>query len=114
PPDAAAHILLSLIFSLFIHRARRRRDLHTFPTRRSSDLGGSVGVDLRTPHGRRIFAYGFCEPAARAMRALLSPGEVMIDAGANIDRKSTRLNSSHRTISYAVFCLKKKMYSSNK
>src|SRR5207248_5375489 len=26
----------------------------------------------------------------------------------NLDRKSTRLNSSHRTISYAVFCLKKK------
>src|SRR5437867_9573715 len=25
-----------------------------------------------------------------------------------VDRKSTRLNSSHRTISYAVFCLKKK------
>src|SRR5438094_8194893 len=32
------------------------------------------------------------------------------DVGAGIieDRKSTRLNSSHRTISYAVFCLKKK------
>src|SRR5207248_4134093 len=28
----------------------------------------------------------------------------------NRDRKSTRLNSSHRTISYAVFCLKKKNY----
>src|SRR5207248_5555085 len=28
-----------------------------------------------------------------------------------IDRKSTRLNSSHRTISYAVFCLKKKKHS---
>src|SRR5207248_8321945 len=28
------------------------------------------------------------------------------------DRKSTRLNSSHRTISYAVFCLKKKKISS--
>src|SRR5437867_8751688 len=27
-----------------------------------------------------------------------------------IDRKSTRLNSSHRTISYAVFCLKKKKH----
>src|SRR5689334_24224234 len=27
---------------------------------------------------------------------------------ANIDRKSTRLNSSHSSISYAVFCLKKK------
>src|SRR5437762_9580491 len=30
------------------------------------------------------------------------------DAGAAGDRKSTRLNSSHRCISYAVFCLKKK------
>src|SRR3712207_8719265 len=28
-----------------------------------------------------------------------------------IDRKSTRLNSSHANISYAVFCLKKKKYS---
>src|SRR5206468_4445586 len=28
--------------------------------------------------------------------------------GSNIDRKSTRLNSSHDQISYAVFCLKKK------
>src|SRR5207248_5987727 len=28
--------------------------------------------------------------------------------GFESDRKSTRLNSSHRTISYAVFCLKKK------
>src|SRR3712207_7416517 len=27
-----------------------------------------------------------------------------------IDRKSTRLNSSHANISYAVFCLKKKLY----
>src|SRR5437867_13078842 len=29
-----------------------------------------------------------------------------------LDRKSTRLNSSHRTISYAVFCLKKKNFAS--
>src|SRR5207248_7039770 len=31
-------------------------------------------------------------------------------AGQGEDRKSTRLNSSHRTISYAVFCLKKKIH----
>src|SRR5437899_6928492 len=31
-------------------------------------------------------------------------------AGTEIDRKSTRLNSSHLGISYAVFCLKKKKY----
>src|SRR5256885_12923790 len=30
------------------------------------------------------------------------------EPGADIDRKSTRLNSSHLVISYAVFCLKKK------
>src|SRR5258708_27127058 len=29
------------------------------------------------------------------------------------DRKSTRLNSSHQIISYAVFCLKKKKYTTN-
>src|SRR5256885_12156700 len=32
----------------------------------------------------------------------------------NIDRKSTRLNSSHLVISYAVFCLKKKNTSHNR
>src|SRR5690242_21329439 len=32
------------------------------------------------------------------------------DIAAQIDRKSTRLNSSHMSISYAVFCLKKKKY----
>src|SRR2546430_7524346 len=31
-----------------------------------------------------------------------------IDGGRTLDRKSTRLNSSHSQISYAVFCLKKK------
>src|SRR3712207_7291556 len=31
-------------------------------------------------------------------------------SGAGIDRKSTRLNSSHANISYAVFCLKKKKH----
>src|SRR3712207_7786261 len=43
--------------------------------------------------------------AARARAALLSGAR---GCGGNRDRKSTRLNSSHATISYAVFCLKKK------
>src|SRR5437764_7677301 len=44
--------------------------------------------------------------ATSAFRARLSqPGAVR---EATRDRKSTRLNSSHRCISYAVFCLKKK------
>src|SRR5690242_18411374 len=40
------------------------------------------------------------------MRALVWPGDAKGDV--TIDRKSTRLNSSHMSISYAVFCLKKK------
>src|SRR5437867_8346743 len=35
-------------------------------------------------------------------------GFLVLAGFAPADRKSTRLNSSHRTISYAVFCLKKK------
>src|SRR5256885_13261437 len=35
-------------------------------------------------------------------------GSVRLDTGKQRDRKSTRLNSSHLVISYAVFCLKKK------
>src|SRR5207248_4906315 len=36
---------------------------------------------------------------------IVTPGDLPLGGP---DRKSTRLNSSHRTISYAVFCLKKK------
>src|SRR5437773_8609208 len=40
--------------------------------------------------------------------AILGPLARIEEIGVRIDRKSTRLNSSHITISYAVFCLKKK------
>src|SRR5258705_8821998 len=38
------------------------------------------------------------------------PGHQVAERAANVDRKSTRLNSSHLGISYAVFCFKKKNY----
>src|SRR5437899_7546026 len=53
--------------------------------------------DLRHPHG----------PAPRGEGADAGRG-VFVRAGPVGDRKSTRLNSSHLGISYAVFCLKKK------
>src|SRR3712207_7677300 len=43
--------------------------------------------------------------AGRERRGRESP---LQSAGRSLDRKSTRLNSSHANISYAVFCLKKK------
>ena len=72
------------------------RDLHSFPTRRSSDLGVIAGDD----HVR--FAPGVFGHHAGPQADLV----IGISEGA--DRKSTRLNSSHTVISYAVFCLKKK------
>src|SRR5437870_11259841 len=43
-----------------------------------------------------------------ADRHLAPPGRYELRVTGNRDRKSTRLNSSHVAISYAVFCLKKK------
>src|SRR5437773_4381782 len=55
-------------------------------------------------HGLRVSARGCVPPG---MPACGSPDS-------ETDRKSTRLNSSHITISYAVFCLKKKKKKKNK
>src|SRR3712207_7260198 len=47
---------------------------------------------------------------AHHVTAAFAAGEVRPAAGAEVqDRKSTRLNSSHANISYAVFCLKKRV-----
>src|SRR5258707_2963396 len=47
---------------------------------------------------------------AQRFNALSIPREALhTDGGDFVDRKSTRLNSSHANISYAVFCLKKKI-----
>src|SRR5207248_5777147 len=51
---------------------------------------------------RQVAAESGCDPLAPAAQNDVVPIQI------GKDRKSTRLNSSHRTISYAVFCLKKK------
>src|SRR3712207_6125082 len=51
---------------------------------------------------------GRMEGRIRQLQAMLENAEIVEDAGPTEDRKSTRLNSSHANISYAVFCLKKK------
>src|SRR5438270_2027932 len=84
-----------------------------FPTRRSSDLIASdVGSSIRA--GSSVCA----SSASISCRWLAPPLERGDPDGAGVagvqelerrrDRKSTRLNSSHSQISYAVFCLKKK------
>src|SRR5205807_8731550 len=92
--------------------------LHSFPTRRSSDLPvvAHRWPDYRTPSGERpvrdfIMALVPTERAAivAAMREVRTDGlRFARHLRGRVDRKSTRLNSSHLVISYAVFCLKKK------
>src|SRR3712207_8800557 len=51
------------------------------------------------------------QPVREARRRAAGAGVVLRRPGPGPDRKSTRLNSSHANISYAVFCLKKKISS---
>src|SRR5690606_41156189 len=48
-------------------------------------------------------------PEATQAEVGIAKGKTFDEAFFNLDRKSTRLNSSHVKISYAVFCLKKKI-----
>src|SRR5437667_9053894 len=64
---------------------------------------------IRRPPRSTLFPYTtlFRSPQRAAFGAH-EPGELVHVNAPRGDRKSTRLNSSHITISYAVFCLKKK------
>src|SRR3712207_8196814 len=64
------------------------------------------------PHVQRVADLLAPEPlATKGFEREYLPGHRSEDHGTGRDRKSTRLNSSHANISYAVFCLKKKLTS---
>src|SRR5438552_12772849 len=94
------HLILFFFFFFLMIRPPPRST--PFPTRRSSDL-------------RRVrFRTLGCYPLSGAIESGATSVEEIIDemllsrSSERQDRKSTRLNSSHQIISYAVFCLKKK------
>src|SRR5260221_6748895 len=62
--------------------------------------------------GEKHSPFGRLMPSATTVARPLLPSTVVAE-GINRDRKSTRLNSSHTVISYAVFCLKKKQDSAS-
>src|SRR5690606_41351436 len=97
------------------------RELHSFPTRRSSDLqerqrefalafeAMPFAIEVATRRGPSGILHADCPvqdwrdlPAALAVQQMREQ-----TIWSRIDRKSTRLNSSHVKISYAVSCLKK-------
>src|SRR5206468_10586735 len=96
-------------------------DLHSFPTRRSSDLNrlqlDQIDAHLRLNHEQLGQQVDFL--TRELLQGLPAFGALLLAQGQDslvdrfcqdlqiVDRKSTRLNSSHDQISYAVFCLKK-------
>src|SRR5699024_12713141 len=103
---------------IIFQESAHHRVLHSFPTRRSSDLWrATVSTRARLgppePGAAAIAVAAPLDPPTVAS----TPGLVLeaaehvrnrLRAAVDPDRKSTRLNSSHVSISYAVFCLKKK------
>src|SRR5690348_17517544 len=87
PPRSTLFPYTTLFRSPGHHRDPQRHDQHGHEERRDHDVG-DVGVLVGEP----------AEEGEVVERGRLLP----------LDRKSTRLNSSHPSISYAVFCLKKK------
>src|SRR3712207_7522529 len=82
---------------------RSRTWAHPVPVRADEPDAARVRAGRRPPPGRRRPR----DPrSAAGGRAVLRA--VPLRRGLGEDRKSTRLNSSHANISYAVFCLKKK------
>src|SRR5207245_8523927 len=92
----------------------------------------------RTPAARRLGFFSFYPPSTTALHTLslhdalpicrvpvprplpalvrtrTAAGTPAVRGAVGLDRKSTRLNSSHGSISYAVFCLKKKTTASSR
>src|SRR5437879_9853523 len=90
-PTSRRWSLLSFFFNATATPDLHPLSLHdALPICMHHELGREIGIGCVRPHADAV---------------LRSLGDEPIRS---IDRKSTRLNSSHRCISYAVFCLKKK------
>src|SRR5206468_8534437 len=104
-----------------LSRPRPAPHLHSFPTRRSSDLLSelrewlSAFSKLLTAEFQVVGIQTKSEPprtSANSIRLQTMVRFELLGTGAGfhreqrVDRKSTRLNSSHDQTSYAVFCLK--------
>src|SRR3712207_7708184 len=93
----ACYLVLALIFFLMIRRPPRST-LFPYTTLFRSHLEADP----------MSFDEVYVPGASENITSRLPSNETELSCLARSDRKSTRLNSSHANISYAVFCLKKK------
>src|SRR5207253_5417500 len=94
--------------TLFPYTTLFRSDRHGADDRQHRGARGGVRSDERVQLTEdEVLGLGVVDDDGRR-RLLRVELELLRDGHADADRKSTRLNSSHVAISYAVFCLKKK------
>src|SRR5438132_10510709 len=105
--------MIQLTSPLFVFEvSATHRDLPSFPTRRSSDLRcNRTTRHLAGPVGHASWIT--CTAVVSDIKCLNLRDRAREYGHWLGDRKSTRLNSSHTVISYAVFCLKKKKQETN-
>src|SRR5439155_25947031 len=98
PASDTQTLLIEFIYSFFFLMIRPPPISTLFPytTLFRSDFGSFPGLSARLSHSGISLRVYQCESKSNET------------SGPDPDRKSTRLNSSHVAISYAVFCLKKK------
>src|SRR5439155_14752467 len=94
------HIPYSSLTSLLFNLSADHQHLPSFPTRRSSDLKSRAAISSSRRNRKVWLSFARMAPRTNESHTFLLRRDE--------DRKSTRLNSSHVAISYAVFCLKKK------
>src|SRR5690606_41942616 len=92
-------IPLYSLFSFFFYNAPATTEIYTLSLHDALPISFSI-YSLLSP---------FCSfSCISTTRSIASPRNPLLLLADRSDRKSTRLNSSHVKISYAVFCLKKK------
>src|SRR5258707_3170721 len=96
---------MSIFFFFLMIRRPPRSTLFPYTTlfrSRVSESAGSVNGDLTLASGAEVSGH------LTNVNGKIGLSAAHVAGGIKTDRKSTRLNSSHANISYAVFCLKKK------
>src|ERR1022692_2901755 len=108
-----------MVLDFFTERIRQSREpAHGHPHREilAFDIAGADMLGVWVPHHRVAFAGDAFRRAVAPLSVVWESidladggvyGTAFNEAADHLDRKSTRLNSSHLVISYAVFCLKK-------
>src|SRR5207245_10513884 len=108
------------VYLFFVYRYFYPHVLYSFPTRRSSDLISGLICSLRVTFPPSRISW-MCDRSSRVSGSIMANSSsiprvnvwfffAMAEKNHTLDRKSTRLNSSHGSISYAVFCLIQKTY----